>query len=96
LAQSRVTLVIVAAQIRAARALLGVSQERLADLAAVGIATVKRIELAVDISGAARTIMKIQAALEKAGVEFIAADERKGPGVRLAKRAHVQLRRKRG
>jgi transcriptional regulator with XRE-family HTH domain len=75
-----------AAQIRAARALLGLGQAALSELSDVGISTVKRIELASEISGSARTLWKIQSALENAGVEFIAADEHKGPGVRLRER----------
>ena len=74
---------IIPSQIRAARALLGLSQWELADLAAVGAATVKRIEAAPEIRGSADTFWKIQSALETAGVEFIPADETKGPGVRL-------------
>jgi transcriptional regulator with XRE-family HTH domain len=74
---------IVPAQIKAARALLGLGQQELSELADVGISTLKRIELATDFSGAARTLWKIQTALETAGVEFIPADETKGPGVRL-------------
>ena len=66
-----------AAQIRAARALLGLSQLALSELAGVGINTVKRIELTDEITGSARTLWKIQTALEAAGVEFIPA-ERKG------------------
>jgi transcriptional regulator with XRE-family HTH domain len=79
--------VISAPQIRAARALLGVSQGKLSELAEVGIATVKRIEIAAEVSGSARTMWKIQTALESAGIEFIPADEGKGPGVRLRKPA---------
>lgn len=67
---------ILASQIRVGRALLGVSQRELAD-------TVKRIEAASGIRGAAGTLWKIQTALEEVGVEFIPADESKGPGVRL-------------
>ena len=74
---------IVAAQIRAARGLLGINQSELASLADVGIATIKRIELASEISGSARTIWKLQTALESAGVAFIPADQAGGPGVRL-------------
>ena len=73
-------------QIRAARALLGMGQLELSQLANVGISTLKRIELAADISGSARTLWKIQTSLEEAGVEFISADESKGPGVRLKHR----------
>ena len=78
---------IVPSQIRAARALLGLSQWQLADLAVVGAATVKRIEASNEIRGSAETFWKIQTALEEAGVEFISADETKGPGVRLKHRA---------
>ena len=77
------SLMIVPSQIRAARALLGVSQWELADLAGIGAATVKRIEAASEIRGSAYTFWKIQRALEAAGVEFIPEDAGKGPGVRL-------------
>ena len=72
-----------AAQIRAARALLGVNQAKLSEWAAISVGTVKRIEAASEIRGAAETLWKIEMALERAGVEFIGADETKGPGVRL-------------
>ena len=72
-----------ASQVKAARALLGISQADLAHLAEVGINTVKRLEISVEVSGSARSLWKIQAALEAAGVEFIPADGKKGPGVRL-------------
>ena len=70
-----------AAQVRAARGLLGWSQERLAQAAGVGIQTVIGLE-----SGGRRprqrTADAIRSALEQAGVEFIAQDG-DGPGVRL-------------
>ncbi len=72
-----------AAQIRAARALLGLNQRELSVRAGVAVSTVKRIELSEAITGSALTLSKLQTALEKAGVEFIPGDERKGPGVRL-------------
>ena len=75
-----------AAQIRAARALLDVSQAQLSKLALVSATTIKRLEAAPEIRGAAETLWKIQTALESAGVEFIPADETKGPGVRLKHR----------
>jgi len=78
---------IVAAQIKAARALLGLDQQELSKLADVGISTLKRIELSTEVTGSARSLWRIQSALEKAGVEFISADEAMGPGVRL-KRVH--------
>ena len=77
---------IAASQIKAARAMLGLSQRQLAELESVGLATVQRIELSTNIRGAAETVWKIQTALEEAGVEFIPADDTKGPGVRLKQR----------
>jgi transcriptional regulator with XRE-family HTH domain len=73
-------------QIKAARALLAWSQEQLAEAADVSIPTIKRLE-ANDgpLGGRSGTGVKIQTALERAGVEFI--DENGGgPGVRLRKR----------
>jgi transcriptional regulator with XRE-family HTH domain len=78
--------VITASQIKGARAMLGLSQRDLAELASVGLATVQRIELTAEIRGSAETIWKIQTALENAGVRFIPADDTEGPGVRLKKR----------
>ena len=75
------------AQIRAARALLGWRQEDLSRASDVGTATIQRIEKSDGpISGYASTIMRIEAAFEKAGVLFIADDEIAGIGVRLAKK----------
>jgi transcriptional regulator with XRE-family HTH domain len=73
-----------AAQIRAARALLNLSQTELAELASVHVATVRRLEGSREIRGAAETVWKIQIALERAGIEFIAEDLGSGPGVRLS------------
>lgn len=77
---------ITASQIRAARALVGLSQRELASLARLGLATVKRIEVSTELRGAADTNWKMQTALEEAGVEFIPEDDTKGPGVRLKRR----------
>ena len=74
---------ITAAQIRAARGLLNLSQGQLAEMAGLGIATVKRIEASSEVRGAATTLWKIQAALEAAGIEFLPAQEVSGLGVRL-------------
>ena len=71
------------AQIRAARALLGMNQRELSKLAEVAISTVKRIETSVEMTGSVRTLWQLQSALEQAGIEFIPGDESKGPGVRL-------------
>jgi transcriptional regulator with XRE-family HTH domain len=58
------------AQIRAARALLGMNQRELSKLAEVAISTVKRIETSVEMTGSVRTLWQLQSALEQAGVEF--------------------------
>jgi transcriptional regulator with XRE-family HTH domain len=72
-------------QIRAARALIGMSQQELARLSGVGLATVKRIESAgLELTGTARTLFRLQKALEAAGVSFVMQTESAGPGVRLA------------
>ena len=71
------------AQLRAARALLNMSQVKLAKRAGVGVATVKRIEMSEKISGSARTLAKLQAALEREGVVFVFQSDNHGPGVRL-------------
>ncbi len=69
-------------QIKAARALVGLSQKALAERSGVGIATVKRIEASAEIRGTAASFMKIQNTLEEAGVEFIPDGDGKGRGVR--------------
>ncbi len=76
------------AQLRAARSLLGWSQARLAEASGLGIATIKRMEgERGPLHSSAGNVLKVQQALEDAGVIFIDADE-EGPGVRLkAKRA---------
>lgn len=72
-----------AAQIRAARALLDISQLQLAAMSAVSESTIKRLEGASEIRGSAESIWKVQRVLEQAGVEFIPAEGSRGPGVRL-------------
>lgn len=72
-------------QVKAARALLGWSQEELARAAEVSIPTIKRLEANEgELGGRSETGHKIREALKKAGVEFI--DENGGgAGVRLRK-----------
>ena len=72
-----------AAQIRAARALLNMGQTDLARIASVHVATIRRLEAATEVRGAAETVWKIQKALEAAGIEFISEEAGRGPGVRL-------------
>jgi transcriptional regulator with XRE-family HTH domain len=71
------------AQIRAARALLGWSQIQLARRAGVGLATLQRVEQNEGlVKGNFATILKIQKALEHAGIQFT-EDDAGEIGVRL-------------
>jgi transcriptional regulator with XRE-family HTH domain len=72
-------------QLRAARALTGLSQADVAEAAGISIPTLKRAEADGPIKVADETIAAIAKALERAGVEFI-AENGGGAGVRLAKR----------
>ncbi len=73
-------------QIRAARSLLGLSQDELAQRACISVVTVKRLEAAgTEIRGSAQTTARIQKALESCGIVFIDQDKERGPGVRLRK-----------
>jgi predicted transcriptional regulator len=73
-------------QIKAARALLGWSQDDLAKNSGVSAPTIKRLEAAEgDIGGRSVTGESLVAALQEAGVEFI-QENGGGAGVRLAKR----------
>jgi len=72
------------AQVRAARALIGWSQAELAEAAGVPLSTVERIESGEPGSIPAEAVDKLRAALESAGVTFIAKNGG-GAGVRLSK-----------
>ncbi len=73
-----------AAQIRAARALLGWRQEQLAKASGVGVATIQRLENSKGtLGGYVSTVMRIQSALEGAGIQFINQDASGGIGLRL-------------
>jgi transcriptional regulator with XRE-family HTH domain len=75
------------AQIRAARALLGWRQEDLSRASGVGTATIQRIEKGNrPIAGYVSTLVRIQTAFEKAGIEFIDDDEIGGFGLRMTKK----------
>src|SRR5512132_2770041 len=77
-------------QIKAARALLGWSQEDLAQHSSISEPTIARLEsMDGPIAGRPNTAEKIRAALVRAGIEFI--DENGGgPGVRLRKRQRLK------
>lgn len=85
------------AQLRAARALLGIDQRTLADRAGVSLPTIQRMETSDGYArGVVDTLTKVVAALESSGIELIgdnAASVGEGRGVRLRERAHVAPRR---
>jgi len=71
-------------QCRAARGLLGWTQQLLADKAQIGVVTLRHFELGANQPR--RAILKaIELALAEAGVLFLHEDDRAGVGVRLAK-----------
>jgi transcriptional regulator with XRE-family HTH domain len=75
------------AQLRAARALLGWRQEDIAQAAKVSVATIRRIESQEGLlTGYVSTLIKIQAAFEQAGIQFIDDDAIGGFGLRMAKK----------
>ena len=75
------------AQLRAARALLGIDQRALAERAGVSLPTIQRMEASEGyVRGVIDTLTKVVAALEDAGIELIgdnAASTSGGRGVRL-------------
>ena len=74
--------------IRAARDLLGINQTDLARRAKVGVATVKRVEGSDEsLRVTVETLLRLQRALETAGILFVPQDEAHGPGVRFKKRS---------
>lgn len=73
---------VIAEQIRAARALLSWSQEKLAKAAGVSTPTIKRIEASTGhIRSNYSTMLAVIAALEDVGIEFISEG---GVGVKIS------------
>jgi len=76
-----------ALQLRAARALAGVDQRQLAEMAGLSVPTIQRMEASDGvIRGNVDSLTKIIAALDKAGIELIvegAVSAGGGRGVRL-------------
>jgi len=79
-----------AAQLRAARALTGLDQRRLAELAGLSVPTIQRMEASEGvIRGNVDSLMKLVEALNAIGIELIgegAASQTGGRGVRLKDR----------
>ena len=78
---------ITSGQMRAARALLGIDQRRLAELSRLSVPTIQRMEASGGVvRGNVDSLMKLVAALDTAGIELIGdgtASGGSGRGVRL-------------
>ena len=78
---------ITAAQLRAARLLLGIDQRRLAELSGLSVPTIQRMEASETmVRGHDDSLVKLIAAFNEAGIEMInegAASHSQGRGVRL-------------
>jgi len=76
-----------AAQMKAARALVGMEQRALAEASGVSLPTIQRMEASNGVvRGVIESLMKVMAALETAGIEFLnenAVSAGGGRGVRL-------------
>ncbi|KAB1072198.1 hypothetical protein F6X51_17415 [Methylobacterium planeticum] len=72
-------------QLKAARALVGMEQSRLAEVAGLNVNTIRNMEAAGlgPIAGRSVNVQAIQRALEEAGVTFLNGGE---PGVRLKRK----------
>ncbi len=81
---------ITAAQLRAARALVGMDQRALAEASGLSLPTIQRMEASEGlIRGNVDSLMKLTAALDAAGVELIgegSVSAEGGRGVRLKTR----------
>ncbi|HEX9276531.1 MAG TPA: helix-turn-helix transcriptional regulator [Casimicrobiaceae bacterium] len=81
---------ITSAQLRAARALVGMDQRDLAAASGLSLPTIQRMEASEGvIRGNVDSLMKLIAALDAAGVELIsegAVSEKGGRGIRLKTR----------
>jgi transcriptional regulator with XRE-family HTH domain len=78
---------IMAAQLRAARLLLGIDQRRLAELSDLSVPIIQRMEASeAMVRGNVGSLVKLIAAFEAAGIEMInegAVSNSQGRGVRL-------------
>jgi transcriptional regulator with XRE-family HTH domain len=87
---------ITAAQLRAARALLGFDQRELAQRCGLSLPTIQRMEASEDvIRGNVDSLMKLVEALGEAGIELIgegASSSGGGRGVRLRSPASISGR----
>jgi transcriptional regulator with XRE-family HTH domain len=85
--RSRGRLMFTAAQLRAARVLLGIDQRQLAEMSGLSVPTIQRMEASETmVRGNVDSLVKLIAAFDAAGIEMIdegAASTAQGRGVRL-------------
>ena len=85
---------ITAAQLRAARLLLGIDQRRLAELSGLSVPTIQRMEASETlVRGNVDSLVKLIAAFNDAGIEMIAegaVSNSQGRGVRLKNSASAK------
>ena len=73
---------ITSGQIKAARAMLGLTVAEMAKLAGIGFTTMVRLESAEGVpAGNVKTLTAVKSAIEKSGIEFLGSPE-EGAGVR--------------
>lgn len=85
---------ITAGQLRAARALIGLDQRKLAELASLSLPTIQRMEASESVvRGNVESLTKLVEALNAAGIELIgdgAVSQSGGRGVRLRIDARIK------
>jgi transcriptional regulator with XRE-family HTH domain len=85
-------------QMRAARALLGIDQRQLAELAGLSLPTIQRMEASDgQVRGVVDTLVKVISALERAGIELIGENAPSvgiGRGVRLKETLDGDIRKR--
>jgi transcriptional regulator with XRE-family HTH domain len=74
---------VTSAQLRAGRALLGLSQAEVAGRACLSLNTIKLAEAEGEAHASEAALAAIRVALEDQGVIFLDADGGEGPGIRL-------------
>lgn len=88
---SYISLMITSAQMRGARAMLGIDQRQLAELSGVSLPTIQRMESSDgNVRGLVDSLTKVVEALDRAGIELIGDDVPSlsgGRGIRLKQSA---------
>jgi predicted transcriptional regulator len=92
----RICAMMTSAQMRAARAMLGIDQRALAELSGVSLPTIQRMEASDgNVRGLVESLTKVVEALDRAGVELIGEDmpsSSGGRGVRLRQSTRREIR----